>query len=153
MLLLLDMISLSQLGDSSLESTLDARSTFNGFLVLVVARVVVLMTLLPGWCWFWFDCCTGCRKGVFVWLLISSVWAGLLTTQSSTYLHNSQSSARVLYAQFHRFFGNISVATKWLVSVVLALIQDALITRTGVIISQSVYNLFVADFLTKHASS
>ena len=48
MLLLLDMISLSQLGDSSLESTLDARSTFNslewsvgfGSLdVLAVARV------------------------------------------------------------------------------------------------------------------
>ena len=32
MLLLPDMISLSQLGDSSLESTLDARSTFNGSL-------------------------------------------------------------------------------------------------------------------------
>jgi len=52
---------------------------------------------------------------------------------------------------FNRYFGNISVATKWLVSVVLALIQDALITRTGVIMSQSVYNLFVADFLTKRS--
>ena len=52
---------------------------------------------------------------------------------------------------FNRYFGNISVATKWLVSVVLALIQDALITRTGVILSQSVFNLFVADYLTKRS--
>jgi hypothetical protein len=65
-----------------------------------------------------------------------------LETTSST----SDSPSKSGMLSFDSYFGALSVATKWLVSVLLAMVQDALITRPGTLAARALIEKHFAGF-------
>ena len=69
--------------------------------------------------------------------------------QQQQMLSNNDAPQKKGLLSFNQYFGNISVATKWLVSVVLAMIQDVLITRTGFILTRAVIRIYIVEYFRR----